>query len=341
MSYLDLLNENWKLVLAPRSANAPTVISLFAGGGGSSLGYVMAGFKELLAVEMNQNAINTLKLNFPNLRVYGADVSKLSVDELFSITGLNYGELDVLDGSPPCQGFSTAGKRDILDGRNQLFKEFVRILKGANPKVFVMENVSGLVKGKMKRVFHEIMRSLKSCGYNVSCRLLNSKYFHVPQSRQRLIFVGIRNDLGIKPSHPSPQSQVITIKQAIGDLGNEQKRNICHYWKDESKTSKTYHLAKKAKQGEKYAGYQRRDYWNQPSRTLTKLGVVGYPNLRGMNCHPIYTRTYSLREYARLSSFPDQYQWVGEWEGYNRIGNAVPPLMMKYIALHINDLLYP
>ena len=111
------------------------------------------------------------------------------------ITGLQPGELDVLDGSPPCQGFSTAGKRKMDDGRNQLFREYVRLLQGLQPKVLVMENVSGMVKGKMKLIFAEIMRELKASGYHVEARLMNAMYFGVPRSRERMIFIGVREDL--------------------------------------------------------------------------------------------------------------------------------------------------
>ena len=207
VDYPAILEEAYQQMIAPRAADAPTVLSTFAGGGGSSAGYHMAGFREVLAVEWDDNAVETLRLNFPDLDIYHGDIAKLSVEEALQRTGLQPGDLDVLDGSPPCQGFSTAGKRAMDDDRNQLFREFVRLLRGLRPKVFVMENVSGMVKGKMKLVFAEIMRELKGSGYKVSARLLNAMYFHVPQSRQRLIFVGVRDDLGIEPSHPKAQSR--------------------------------------------------------------------------------------------------------------------------------------
>ena len=171
------------------------MISLFAGCGGSSLGYSMAGYRELLAVEWDDHAVETFKLNFPEVPVWHGDIAKLSIEECLRITGLQPGELDVLDGSPPCQGFSTAGKRKMDDGRNQLFREYVRLLRGLEPKVFVMENVRGTVLGRMKLIFAEIMRELKASGYKVSARLMNAMYFGVPQSRQRMIFIGIREDL--------------------------------------------------------------------------------------------------------------------------------------------------
>jgi DNA (cytosine-5)-methyltransferase 1 len=195
--YPAYLAAAWAEHLAPRQADAPTVISTFAGGGGSSLGYSMAGFRELLAVEWDDNAVATFKLNFPDVPVYHGDICKLTVDECLKLAGLTGPrQLDVLDSSPPCQGFSTAGKRDFGDDRNQLFREFVRLLRGLQPKVFVMENVSGMVKGKMKLIFADILRELKASGYVVSARLLNAMWFGVPQSRERMIFIGVREDLG-------------------------------------------------------------------------------------------------------------------------------------------------
>ena len=164
IDYPAHLEAMWQRHLAPREPNAPTVISTFAGAGGSSLGYSMAGFRELLAVEWDDNAVETFKLNFPGVPVYHGDIAKLSVDECLSMAGIEPGQLDILDGSPPCQGFSTAGKRIMDDPRNQLFREFVRLLRGLRPKVFVMENVSGMVKGKMKLVFVEILKELKASG---------------------------------------------------------------------------------------------------------------------------------------------------------------------------------
>ena len=201
-TYKETLDAAWAEHLAPRAADAPTVISTFAGGGGSSLGYSMAGFREVLAVEWDDNAAATFRLNFPHVPLFHGDIAKLSVEQALKMSGLQPGELDVFDGSPPCQGFSTAGKRDFGDKRNQLFKEYVRLLRGLAPKTFVMENVSGMVKGDMKLMFAEILRELKAAGYAVKARLLNAMYFGVPQSRERMIFIGVRNDrlpAGYKP----------------------------------------------------------------------------------------------------------------------------------------------
>ncbi len=218
IDYPAHLKTMWQKAIVPREPNAPTVISAFAGGGGSLTGYLMTGFLDLLAIEWNDNAVETLRLNWPELDIYHGDIAKINVDEILDLTGLQSGELDILDGSPPCQGFSTAGKRDFNDDRNQLFHEYVRLLRGLQPKVFVMENVSGLVKGKMKLIFVTMLKELKASGYKVSAKLLNAMYFYVPQSRARLIFIGVREDLGIEPSHPKAESKPITPRIAIGDL---------------------------------------------------------------------------------------------------------------------------
>jgi len=327
-NYKILLDEAWQKHLAPRGLNAPTVISAFAGCGGSSLGYSMVGFRELLAIEWDNNAVETFKINFPDVPVYHGDIAKLSIEECMKLSGLKQpGELDIFDGSPPCQGFSTAGKREFSDDRNQLFNEYVRLLKGLKPKIFVMENVSGMVKGKMKLIFAEIMRELKASGYKVSARLLNAMYFNVPQSRQRIIFIGAREDLGIEPRHPKGESKSITVRMAIANIVlGEHEKNETHltplyqkYW-NESSPGKTIG---------KLNQNLRLDF-NKPSKTLQK----GEGN--GGVYHPSQCRSLSKRELARIGSFPDQFNFIGEKRhAKNQIGNSVPPLFMKAIAEHV------
>ncbi|MCU0289411.1 MAG: DNA (cytosine-5-)-methyltransferase, partial [Acidobacteria bacterium] len=191
-----------------------TIISLFAGGGGSSLGYKMAGFKELLAVEYDNNAIETLKINF-DFDVWKKDITEIKDGEILKRCNIKKGELDILDGSPPCQGFSMAGKRKINDLRNNLYKSYIKILLDLEPKVFVMENVSGLIKGKMKGRFNEILKELKSLNYKVKCKLMNAKYYNVPQSRERIIFIGVRNDINIEPCFPKENNKIITVKEIL------------------------------------------------------------------------------------------------------------------------------
>jgi len=202
-SYLEELEALWAAHLAPREPDAPTFVSLFAGCGGSSLGYSAAGYRELLAVELDPKAAEVFRLNFPDVPVHVGDVRELPVDKATESAGLSGpGELDLLDGSPPCQGFSLAGKRRFWDPRNELYNEFVRFLEGLEPKAFVMENVPGMAKGKMKAVFADAMRKLKNAGYKVKCGILDARWYGVPQERERLIWIGVREDLGTEPSLP-------------------------------------------------------------------------------------------------------------------------------------------
>ncbi len=313
-----------------------TVISLFAGCGGSSLGYKWAGYKELLAIDFDRNAVQTFELNFPGVPAWERDVSKVTAKEVLQFCNIKKGDLDVLDGSPPCQGFSTAGRRQMNDDRNRFFYEYARLVKGLQPKVFIAENVSGMIKGKAKGLFIEIIKHLKSLNYSVKCKVLNAKYYGVPQSRERVIFIGVRNDLKKEPVFPVPNRKVITVRQAIGDLNDEQDPETDHVWIDESpqgRNTKTYPLALKARQGQKYAGQQRRCYWDRPSPTVTTGGMIGNPYLRSTNCHPLYTRTFSILEYKRLCSFPDDFKIKGKTlQALKRFGNSVPPKMMQAIA---------
>ena len=327
--YPALLESCWLEHLAPRSDDAPTVISTFAGAGGSSLGYSMAGFRELLAVEWDDNAVATFKLNFPDVPVYHGDIAALTVEDVLERTGLQPGQLDVFDGSPPCQGFSTAGKRMMDDPRNQLFREYVRLLRGLQPKVFVMENVSGMVKGKMKLVFTDILRELKASGYQVSARLLNAMYFGVPQSRERMIFVGVRNDLDKAPSHPQAWSMPVTVEKAVRGasvaiIAPPFRKFNSDLW---------------AKQIPGQNGLNGKHFNHvkvspiKPSPTIAKSAVFG--GFSGLY-HWSECRSLNLGEIKRLNSFPDEIVFIGKYEdGLNRIGNSVPPLFMRSIALHI------
>jgi DNA (cytosine-5)-methyltransferase 1 len=322
-----------------------SVVSTFSGCGGRSLGYKLAGGKVLLAVEWDDNAADTYKLNFPDTDLYHGDIKELTVEEVLRRANLKVGELDILDGSPPCQGFSTAGKRDFADSRNQLFKEFVRLLTGLRPKYFVMENVSGMVKGKMNLIFRDILQALKAFGYKVKARLLNAMYYGVPQSRQRMIFIGVREDLNIEPSHPLPTSRPITFREAVQGLPvAEMKPELDHVWIDEvSRQTKWVAKAASLAQGQKLVpgvGSSGRIHWDEPSPTVTTpgLGPDHARYVRNSNIHPSQPRTLSIREAARCQSFPDWFRFVDALNnGSQRIGNSVPPLFMKAIAGHVSE----
>jgi len=315
--YPALLAEAWAQAHAPREPNAPTVISTFAGCGGSSLGYHMAGFRELLAVEWEQNAADTFRLNFPHVPLYHGDIAKLSVEECLQRAGIAPGELDVFDGSPPCQGFSTSGKREIGDGRNQLFREYCRLLTGLRPRAFVMENVSGMVKGDFKVIFAEILRTLKACGYRVKARLLNAMFYGVPQSRERMIFVGVRDDLGVEPSHPSGWSESTTADSVHPHFAEILRGGARDNWCDARTVFPTITKA---------AGTtSRTGYMSGGHFIRTRSGEERRP---------------TLQEFQSLGSFPPPFAFVGtRADGVDRIGNSVPPLLMRSIARHVRTLI--
>jgi DNA (cytosine-5)-methyltransferase 1 len=213
--------------------NGLKVVSTFAGCGGSSTGYRMAGFKVVWANEFVPAARNSYAANMdPETILDDHDIRGVQASDILAATGLVEGELDLLDGSPPCQAFSTAGKRSKGWGKDktyehgasqkneELFTEFIRLLRGLKPKTFVAENVSGLVKGVAKGFFLDILKELKACGYRVECRMLDAQWLGVPQTRQRLIFIGVRNDLGLKPAFPKPLRYRYSIRDALPWIGS-------------------------------------------------------------------------------------------------------------------------
>jgi len=316
--YPALLAEAWAQAHAPREASAPTVISTFAGCGGSSLGYHMAGFRELLAVEWEQNAADTFRLNFPHVPMYHGDIAKLSVAECLQRAGIAPGELDVFDGSPPCQGFSTAGSREIGDQRNQLFREYCRLLTGLRPRAFVMENVSGMVKGDFKVIFAEILRTLKACGYRVKVRLLNAMFYGVPQSRERMIFVGVRDDLGVEPSHPAGWCEPISLLSGLSGL------SMVREGFGPSKLDRV--------RNEEFA-----NKWRSAALPCCTI-VKSRPPILGFAEGP--QREMAPHECQRIGSFPDPFKFIGgPSKAVERIGNSVPPLLMRSIARHVRTLI--
>lgn len=330
-AYVERLNAAWAQHLAPRALSVPTVVSLFAGCGGSSLGYSMAGYRELLAVEWDDNAVATFRLNFPSMPIYHGDIAALSVEECLRLADIKSGELDVLDGSPPCQGFSTAGKRQLTDPRNDLFREFVRLLRGLQPKAFVMENVSGMIKGKMKLVFAECLRELKASGYRVSARLMNAMYFDVPQSRERMIFIGVREDLWVSPSHPRARTHSITPRDALSGLTDDLTQRV-----NLGPQHKTFMQMSRVRSGERDGRHHshHRLAWDVIAPTIDRGGGAGAYHI----WHPSENRPVTVPEIKRIASFPDSFRFAGTVsDAFERIGNSVPPLFMRAIAQHIRD----
>lgn len=304
----------------------PTVISTFAGCGGSSLGYQMAGFKELLAIEWDDNAVMTFRLNFPDVPVYHGNICNLTSKQCMKLAGISPYELDVLDGSPPCQGFSTAGKRRFADPRNSLFKEFTRLLRDLQPKVFILENVTGLIKGYMKQIYLEIVQELRDYGYRVKGEILNAMYFNVPQSRERVIVIGIREDLGIEPSLPKPQCKPITVRQAIGHLPlglpGRHEPQVIEAW---NKCKPGQSLRKAVRFVGSYQSVRLNP--NRPSSTQIKSHL---------NWHWAVCRHITILEASCLQSFPESFKFAkARDKAKELIGNSVPPNLMKAIAIHV------
>lgn len=309
------------------------VISLFSGCGGSSLGYKMADCNVVASCEFDDNAAKTYQLNFPSTKLFLKSVVELKAEEL---KACYEGELDILDGSPPCQGFSTIGKRDFSDSRNQLFQQYVRILRELKPKVFVMENVSGMIKGNMKFTFVEILKSLKEVGYKVKCKLMNAKYYGVPQTRQRVIFIGIRNDLAIEPSFPMASSKVISVEKSLtGCMEDErmQPKGFCAK------------IAAKLRQGESASKYHPKKHFfstyrlhaKKPSPTIIKT----FHSSQIFVFHPTLNQSISIAECKRLCSFPDDFKMIGTFVNkWARLGNSVPPLLIKAIAEHLKKTIF-
>jgi len=306
----------------------------------------MAGYRELLAVEWDDHAAAIFRLNFPTVPLYHGDLAHLSIEECCTRAGLKAGALDVLDGSPPCQGFSTSGKRLMDDPRNELFREYVRLLQGLQPRAFIMENVPGLIQGKMKVRFAEILRALKASGYAVKAWLMQAQYFQVPQSRARLIFCGIRQDLGGMPSCPRPQSREISVRAAWQHLpANTSEEFAYPAWLrqavKEIKRRETTGNRTKARAFLKYKGTTGgahnfvRLAWERSSTTICKSFIA-----QAWLGHPDDERFINEVELKRLASFPDSYVLLGDFkQKVARIGNAVPPLFMRAIATHVTTLL--
>ncbi len=310
-----------------------TVVSTFSGCGGSSLGYKQAGLKVLLAVEFDPHACETYLLNFPDTPLIEGDIHQVKGKDILRTTGLAKGELDILDGSPPCQGFSVAGLRRMQDERNNLFTEYVRLARSLKPKVLVMENVPGLVSGKMKLLFVEMLRELKASGYDVTARVLNAMYFGVPQSRRRVIFIGTRKDLKTQPTHPVGTDRVIPFAEAVRGLPVETKSNI---------KGLALEIWKKTRPGRPFSDNHPKGHWfnsikvnpRRPAPTITKTIFFGQAGIY----HYQYPRLLSIPELKRVSSFPDEFIIHGKFsEQWARIGNAVPPLFMEKIARHIRE----
>lgn len=355
--------------------NGFTAASTFSGCGGSSTGYRMAGFKVLWASEFIDAARDSYKANAaPHTIVDGRDIRQVTAQDFLDATGLKVGELDLFDGSPPCASFSTAGKREAGWGKvkkysdkaqrtDDLFYEFIRMVDGIRPKVFVAENVSGLVKGTAKGYFLEILAAMKATGYRVTCKVLDAQWLGVPQQRQRTIFVGVRDDLGLAPAHPKPLAYRYSVRDALPWINKIQTGSYCSEWRDsgepmgsivqsdgtrshrsgcEAETDiSRYAIGKeweKLKPGEGSTKYLnlKRTRIDGPSHCISAMGGES-AGVAGV-CHPTEKRKFTITELKRICGFPDDFILTGTYaQQWERCGRAVPPVMMSHIAAAVRD----
>lgn len=294
------------------------VISLFSGCGGLDLGFIKAGFDVIWANDYDREATESYKKNI-NPHIIHKDIYQLDVRDV--------PDADILIGGFPCLGFTVAkGKTRELDcDYNQLFKEYARILDAKKPKYFLVENVAGIKSGKeFSDFFHEvILEEFKKSGigYKVKYETLIASNFGVPQNRKRVIIIGTRSDLALEPDFPIPRmgDKPITLKKAISDLPKEFDKSVINHTGNQHAVNITGYVG------------NRQLIWDKPSPTITGRGsrsggAVIHP-------HPLGHRRLSVRECARIQSFPDDFEFVGSNGAcFAQIGNAVPPIMAFFIA---------
>lgn len=320
----------------PVPEEAYTVVELFAGAGGLALGMEKAGLHCVLLNELNRDACATLRKNRPNWNVIEGDVATLDFRAL-------QGQVDVLTGGFPCQAFSYAGKKlGFEDARGTMFYEFARVVKEIKPLICVGENVRGLLSHDEGRTIQGMVSILDELGYDVLPPRLHKAIFHrVPQKRERLLVVGLRKDAGLQFDWPKPQKEVYTLRDALkkgklfskdvptspGQAYPKRKREIMSmippggYWRElPLEIQKEYMKGSFLLSGGK-TGMARRISWDEPCLTLTCAPAQKQTE----RCHPEETRPFTVREYARIQTFPDDWVFQGSMTAqYAQIGNAVP-----------------
>lgn len=316
-----------------------TSIELFAGAGGLALGLEQAGICPVCLVENNKYACQTLVTNRPSWNVLYEDIHRVD----FS----NYkNQVDMVSGGAPCQPFSYSGKRlGFGDIRGTLFAEFARCVQEVQPKLFLFENVRGLLSHDNGRTFKTIEHTFKSLGYQIQYQVLNACYYGVGQRRERVFIVGIRNDLSISFHYPNPDTKWTTLRDVLqncpvsaGQLYSEKKKKVMDLvppggcWIHLPEDVKKQYMGNSYHSGGGRRGYARRLSWNEPCLTLT----TSPSQKQTERCHPDITRPFTIREYARIQSFPDEWVFVGSIsEQYRQIGNAVPVELARRIGIEI------
>ena len=314
------------------------VISLFSGSGGLDLGFLATGkFEVIFANDFNPQACETYAKNIGNHIVY-EDISKLR----------NLPIADIIIGGPPCQGFSLANpSRTFEDPRNQLFNEYARIIKEVKPKLFLMENVSGMVTMEKGRVFEIIKKELSSCGYTLYDKLLNSKDYGVPQSRRRMIIIGVRNDINKKFMFPEPthdEDNYVNVGQAIID-NPIPKDNPNHIIGNltELNQNRLIHIPEGGSMKDCPENLQNNSDLNRSMRRLhsKKESYTIVHNNCDHYYHPTEQRRITIREMARIQGYEDDFVFLGSKSEQSRqVGNSVPVGLGKAIAKSIYTFLH-
>jgi DNA (cytosine-5)-methyltransferase 1 len=350
----EVLNSKWNDFISIKPKKEYTSIELFAGAGGMALGMEKAGFKHVLLNELEKNSCNTLRVNRPTWNVLEDDIRNLSF--------VKYnGQADIVSGGFPCQAFSTAGKKlGFEDTRGTLFFEFARCITEVKPKVFIGENVKGLLNHDNGKTLEVIKQSIQDIGYTlIEPRVLKAMYYKVPQKRERLILVGIRNDLvkyAADFKFPQKYHRVLTVSDAFlkGELYDtnvpvsdgveypKRKKEIMNevpqggYWRDLPDELQREYMGGSYFLGGGKTGLARRLSMKTPSLTL----VCSPAMKQTERCHPIETRPLTIRESARIQTFPDNWIFQGiKAQQYRQIGNAVPVNLAYALGLSIVDLL--
>ncbi len=344
VSPVDLLNTDKREFIKTETSKTTSYvkgIELFAGAGGLALGLEEAGITTIAHIEFDKACCNTLRKNRPEWNVIEKDIHEISFSQYL-------GEVDIVTGGPPCQAFSYAGKKlGFEDTRGTLFHEFARCVKETNPKLFLMENVRGLLSHDHGRTFTTIIDVLSSIGYRISYKVLNAAYYGVGQKRERIVIIGIRNDIKGEFIFPEPDKTMTTLRDALyncpqspGIEYSEKKRKVFELvppggsWVDLPEDIAKEYMGKSYYSGGGRRGMARRIAWDEPCLTLT----CSPSQKQTDRCHPDETRPFTIREYARIQSFPDDWEFTGTIsDQYKQIGNAVPVELAHRIGKSIID----
>lgn len=337
-----------------KAAKRFSSIELFAGAGGLAIGLDKAGFNHIGLIEFNKAAAETLKTNRPDWNVLCEDVARTAQKNLTSEFNIKFGELDLLSGGAPCQSFSYAGKRlGLEDIRGTMFYHYATFLHKLQPKMFLFENVKGLLSHNKGKTYRTILDIFEDEGYVTYRQVLNAWNYGTPQKRERLITIGIRKDLASKAKFefPKPHKYKPVLKDVKLDI-NPDKNHCARYsktkeqvfalvppggyWRDiDSKIAKAYMKTCWNMEGGR-TGILRRISLEEPSLT-----VLTNPGMKQTDrCHPLEVRPFSVRENARFQSFPENWKFAGTLaEQYKQVGNAVPVNLAKDIGLQIIKVL--